>query len=364
MASYEKRENGTWSVRFRTFVDGVEVNKRLSGYKTKKAAEEAYAKFASMGIDPTRSSKESITFKQLCEEYIRIIASRVKPSSLYDKKSRIKNHLSPVFGEKKVCNIRPMDIAQWQISLLKYYSFAHANNSRTLLVSIFSFGSKYYDLPNPMNKVDPLRNLSPKKEMSVWTIQQFEKFINIVDDPIENAYFTLLFFCGLRRGEALALTWKDYNEETHRLKINKSITEKVDGKAWSVTTPKSSSSTRTILVPDQVHVALTSLSHTLQDDFIFGGSRPMPAETTRRHFLSYTRSANLPVIRIHDLRHSCASHLLSNENGNAVSPVAVAKYLGHTVETLLRTYAHILPNGETEIIRKFEYVPNSYPNKK
>ena len=65
------------------------------------------------------------------------------------------------------------------------------------------------------------------------------------------------------------------------------------------------------------------------------------------------KKAELNIIRLHDLRHSCASHLLSNANGISVSPIAVAKYLGHSVDMLLKTYAHMLPSGEEEIMNKF-----------
>ena len=355
MASYERATNGKWSVRFRAFVNGNEKNMRLSGYKTRKEAEKAYADYLHGTIQPKDEKEDDITFEKLTGAYLRYHAERVKPSSFYEAKNKINKHILPTFGEKLVKDIRPLDVLNWQSSLTDQgYAFKMKNILRMYLNSIFSYGEKYYDLPNPVKKVDGFRDRSIKPEMNVWTIEQFNRFLEVVADEELRALFTLLFYCGLRKGEALALTWGDYDFDRHRLRINKSITRKEDGKAWSVTTPKNSHSVRTILVPDAVDTALTALyKRQSTKAFIFGNDRPLAENTLTRQFKTLTTKAELPEIRIHDLRHSCASHLLSNENGQAVSPVAVAKYLGHTVEMLLTTYAHILPNGEEEIVKKF-----------
>ena len=356
MASYEKTENGKWSVRFRAFVNGTEKNMRLSGYKTRKDAEKAYAAYLNGTIQPKDEKEDEITFEKLTGAYISYKRTRVKFSTLYDSKQKINCHILPYFRTKLVKEIRPIDILNWQNDLTeKNYAFKYKCTLRMYLNSIFSYGEKYYDLPNPAKKVDGFRDLTIKPEMKVWTIEQFIRFLEVVDDEVLRALFTLLFYCGLRKGEALALTWADYDFDHRRLRINKSITRKEEGKPWSVTTPKNSHSVRTILVPDAVHIALTSIYNRQSlKAFIFGDDRPLAENTLTRQFKAFTKKAELPEIRIHDLRHSCASHLLSNENGQAISPVAVSKYLGHSVEMLLKTYAHILPNGETEIVKKFD----------
>ena len=364
MASYEKKENGKWSVRFRVFEDGCEINKRISGFRTKREAEKAYSDYLNRKIHQDDGTS-NITFEKLCGSYFAFCETRIKQTSLYDEKNKVKKHVLPFFGKTLVVEIKPLQIANWQSKMSKEYSYSHVSNIRILFNSILKFGEKYYDLPNPMKKVDSLRNLSPKKEMSIWTVEQFERFFNIVDDETERTFFTVLFYCGLRRGEALALTWEDYDEKSHRLKITKSVTNRIVGKDWAITTTKNKNSVRTILVPERVHNELLLLKKgKKKKDFMFKGERPLPMETVRRHFHEYQRKTDLPKIRIHDLRHSCASHLLSTENGKSISPVAVAKYLGHTVEVLLSTYAHMLPNAEMEIVEKFNTRTHSVPTEK
>lgn len=351
MANFEKRDNNLWTVRFRHIVNGKEVNKRLSGFKTKKEAEKAYIEFIKGNITKT-DTKDEITFEKLANAYLGYQKKRIKASSLYDQENIVYNHLLPTFGEIAVDKIKPLDVLNWQASIDKY-SYKYKTNLRALLVAIFRFGNKYYDLPIPTDKVDTFRNLESKKEMSVWTIDQFKVFIENCPNLEYRVFFSVLFYGGLRKGEAFALQWQDYDFATRKLKITKSITRKERGKAWAITTPKNKNSVRTITIPLALHEELCSLTVTAPTDFIFGKTRPLVDNSTTRYFQDCVKTAKLPMIRLHDLRHSCASHLLSNANGASVSPIAVAKYLGHNVDMLLKTYAHILPSGEEEIVKKF-----------
>ena len=82
MASYEKRNN-LWSVRFREVVDGREVNKRLSGFKTKKEAMKAYKDYKP-NVDSEETASSNITpiyFNDLVQLYIDFSKPRMKESS-------------------------------------------------------------------------------------------------------------------------------------------------------------------------------------------------------------------------------------------------------------------------------------------
>ena len=87
--------------------------------------------------------------------------------------------------------------------------------------------------------------------------------------------------------------------------------------------------------------------------FLFGGSRPLPERTTDRYFDSACLRANVKKIRLHDLRHSCASLLLSR----GVSIVAVSRQLGHAnVTQTLNTYAHLMPDDQSKTVAELEEV--------
>ena len=120
MASYEKRNN-TWSVRFRVVVDGREVNKRLSGFKTRKEAENAYNEYvASVSEAENNDVVIPVCFSELVELYIDYSKPRMKESSFYSMMSKMRLHIIPTFSDFNIAKINPPVILKWQNSLAQY----------------------------------------------------------------------------------------------------------------------------------------------------------------------------------------------------------------------------------------------------
>ena len=91
--------------------------------------------------------------------------------------------------------------------------------------------------------------------------------------------------------------------------------------------------------------------------FVFGGERPLAQRTTDRYFSDTCEKAGVKKIRIHDLRHSCASLLISR----GVSIVAVSRQLGHSnIEQTLNTYSHLMPDDKSKIIAELETVASAF----
>lgn len=360
MASFEhNKKSKLWSVRFRELEDGREVNKRLSGYKTKKQAQEAYENY--IYSNKTESEKEqaiqselqsnpnNMLFDTLVENYLAYNRTRVKESSFYDTKSKITNHILPYFCGKHICDISPIDIVNWQLALDKY-SYAYKSGLRGHLNAIYKYGERYYDIKNTATKVEPMRNLETAKEMQCWDKQTFLKFISCVENVSYKALFWTLYITGCRKGEALALSWEDVNFKDKTITINKNVTRKtLDKSTYAVTTPKNKSSNRTVDIPDNLCIILAEYRKWQKDKvantkYVFGGEHPLPDRSINRYFLNAIKQAGVPKIRLHDLRHSCASLLISE----GVSIVAVSKRLGHkNIEQTLNTYSHIMPSDIT-----------------
>ena len=84
-----------------------------------------------------------------------------------------------------------------------------------------------------------------------------------------------------------------------------------------------------------------------EKDFVFGEKKPLPSTTVDRKFQRAIEKAGVKRIRVHDLRHSCASYLLSE----LISIVGVSRYLGHKdVKETLNTYSHLMPDDQTRIL--------------
>jgi len=346
MPSYEQRQpSKLWSVRFRIMTEDGEKNKRLSGFRTKKEAQKAYEEFITSYDYHAPVKSDVFLFGDLTDAYLENAKMQLKESSFYDTQNKIGLHIRPFFDEKRVDAITPATILEWQRSLSEY-SYKYRSNLRGYLTAIYRYGERYHNVENIMRKVEPLRNLDAKKEMQFWTQEEFERFIAVAEGPVYACFFRLLYISGCRKGEALALTFRDINQQNNTITINKSITRKVRGKTYAVTTPKNQASNRTISLPARLIRDMLSQPKNSDDDFVFGGTKPLADRTTDRIFAAYCEKAGVKKIRLHDFRHSCASLLISK----GVSIVAVSKRLGHTnIEQTLNTYSHMMPSDEEKI---------------
>ena len=360
MASYEQSAKKTWSVRFRIIENGVEANKRLSGFATKKASQQAYMDFMSTYVAPIKEKGEpfDITFDELFKAFIKHSTDRVKSSTIYDLTNTYRKHIKDHFADKKLIKIKKTDIVIWQSYLNDLgYSYKYKTKLRGFLSNILNYAVKYYDLPtNEVLRVDNFRNTGIKKEMEIWSPTEFKQFLAVIpdDDIIYKSFFLLLYLTGCRKGEALALTWNDINFNTGAMTINKSLTRKCIGATYEITTPKNNSSVRNILIPTDVTGQLSLLKSSIPEykptNLIFSNNGiPLAENTISRTFKSYCAAADVKIIRLHDMRHSHASLLINS--GESI--VLVAKRLGHAnIEQTLNTYSHMMPNQELEMVSK------------
>lgn len=359
MPSYERSQSSKlWSVRFRLNSGGKEVNKRLSGYRTKKEAEQAYLAFLAQE-KPDKLADHGLLFEALVEAYLVYLRQNTKESTVYDTDHKIRNRILPYFQGRRVANIKPLDVQMW-MDTLSEYSYKYRLGLRGHLSALLRYADRYYDIPTIMNKVAPLRNTEPKKEMLFWTEDEFRRFIQCIPIkyPAHRMYFLTLYLVGCRKSEALALTWKDIDLENGLISITKSITRKIDGAPYKVTTPKNLASNRTVSIPkslcDEFAKYRASLGDTANEDsFVFGGDHPLVERTTDRLMANASKEAGVKKIRLHDLRHSCASLLISK----GVTIVAVSKRLGHSnIEQTLNTYSHMMPRDDEMMLQIVDQV--------
>lgn len=347
MPSYEKnKSSGLWSVRFRETINYETHQKRLSGFKTKKEAQYGYEDYIKnrdviIAAETEKNKPCNMLFGDLVDAYLKFIQKRVKESSYYDIENKINARIRPVFENYKIKDISPVMISNWIEGIDFSYNYRMSLYSK--LSAILKYGKKYFKTPNVMEDVDRPRNLEIKKEMEIWTPEEFKAFYDAVNKEVYKAYFLTLYILGCRKGEAMALTWDDIGKDT--ININKSITNKAKGAAFAVTTPKNNASIRKVAAPPFLIAELQKLKK--EGQYVFGGDRPIPTSSIDFVFRNAIKKSGVKKIRVHDLRHSCASTLISN----GVSIVAVSKQLGHTnIEQTLNTYSHLMPN-DTDLIR-------------
>jgi integrase len=180
--------------------------------------------------------------------------------------------------------------------------------------------------------------------MQFWTKEQFDKFISVVDDKTYHALFTFMFYTGRRKGELFALSPADVR--TDSINFDKSLSRKTLTEAtYTITTTKEE---KEQVIPVCETVQKEIKNYKAKGKFYFGGDAPLGDNTVRRKFLEYTKLAELPQIRIHDLRHSFVSMLIHF----GANLMVVADLIGDTVEQVMKTYGHLYQEDRLNIIAK------------
>ena len=322
---------------------GQRRKKKKEGFTTAAAAKQFERDF----IEQHNGSSD-ILFKNLVENYLADCAQRLKPTTLVTKKSMITNFIMPFFSALPVSEITPLAVRNWQNEILKkgftpsYLRIIHGQ-----LAAIFNFALKYYGLQrNPATLAGSIGTLKQQNAIQFYTPDQFRQFLVCVPEQYQTA-FKILFFTGLRIGELLALTVADFDAGSGTLNINKTYAEKLKISQ----TPKTPKSKRSVTLP-------LFLIHDISDYITKCFYNPQPGERLffwltkdiLRHVKdNAAKKAGLPVIRLHDFRHSHASLLISMN----VPPLAVSERLGHeSVKTTLEIYSHLYPGTAASIAER------------
>ena len=213
---------------------------------------------------------------------------------------------------------------------------------------IFAYAQKQeIILKNPMDKVDPPK--LAKKQVDALSPEAAKNFFFALNDcPLDfRCMLHLMITTGMRRGECIGLKWGDIDETRSLVKVERSVTYTAKS-GITVSTPKTAASLRTIPLMNSTLNLLKALKEErkaenpdtiLDDSFIFPGEAGIfaprdPNAVTHRvkHFMKVN---GLPDMSPHDLRHSCATLLLSS----GADVKSVQEILGHTnASTTLNFY--------------------------
>ena len=188
-----------------------------------------------------------------------------------------------------------------------------------------------------------------RKEMLFWTKDEYLKFADAMMDKPKSYYaFEMLYWCGIRLGELLALTPADFDFEKRTLRINKSY-QRLKGEDV-ITSPKTPKSNRVITMPqflcDEMQDYLKMLYELGENDRIF----PLSKSFLHHEMDRGAEEAGVKRIRIHDLRHSAISYLI--ELG--FSALAIAERFGHESIDITYHYAHLFPSKQTEMADRLD----------
>lgn len=348
--SVSKDPSGKWMVSVRHKDYTGEVKQTLKrGFKTKKegqAWEREFLRKAHTNLD--------MTFESFVEIYTSDIKDRVKKNTWLTKENIIGTKLLPHFKDKKINEIKPADIIAWQNQIMKAkdskgkkFSPTYLKTIHNQLSAIFNHAVRFYELPaNPAEKAGNMGK-EKTKEMLFWTKDEYLKFAeSMMDKPISFYAFELLYWCGIRMGELLALTSEDFDFEKSTVRINKSY-QRIE-KEDIITEPKTPKSNRIVSMPDflceEIEEYVKSIYGLEPTDRLFQITKSYLHHEMDRG----SKEQNIKRIRVHDVRHSHVSLLIDM----GFSAVAIADRVGHESIDITYRYAHLFPTKQAEIANK------------
>ena len=275
------------------------------------------------------SSDMDMSFEAFTELYIRDMKSRLKENTWMTKEHIIRTKILPYFGKLKISEISTKEVIAWQNEMLAYrdekkkpYSQTYLKTLHNQLSAIFNHAMRYYELRSNPAAIAGNMGSEEHKEMLYW--------------------------CGIREGELLALTAADFDFEKETVRINKSY-QRLHGEDV-ITTPKTKKSNRIIKMPkflcEEMREYLQMLYGLKKEDRIF---------TVTKSYLYHemdrgAKAAGVKRIRIHDLRHSHISLLIDM----GFSAVAIADRVGHESIDITYQYAHLFPSKQTEMADRLD----------
>lgn len=341
------------------------------GFKTFKEAELELARIKLKINEGTYQKQEPETYQDIYDLWVKQYEKTVEESTFVKTTGIFKNHILPAMHAYKIKKIT-VDVCQLHVDewtdKLKKFRIVKSYASKVLDFAI----KRNYIQTNPFALVDMPTALKKKqssveeKKENFYTREELNEFLSCLkkEDNIK-AYvlFHLLSYTGMRKGEALALTWNDLDFQTHEIRINKAISRGKANKLYVKSTKTGVA--RTVSIDPMTESILKEWRKQQKQDYLKLGFNTMKSgqlvfsnerneylqpTKTRKWIVQIQKKYNLKPITTHGLRHTHCSLLF--EAGASIKEVQ--DRLGHSdVQTTLNIYAHVSKEKKTSAIRKF-----------
>lgn len=364
-----KRGESTWTVRIFLGRDtnGKRryFNKTIHG--TKKEAQKyltAALREKDLGIfvEPA-----SMPLNEYLDKWLLTAAKPRLAESTFDSYEFLLNrHIKSSLGQRKLSEVKPLDVQKIYNAMSDGgLSPRTVRYTHTVLSSAFKQAVKWNLLSrNPCEAVELPRVV--RNEMQAFSPAQAQKFLEAAQNDKHGIVFAFALLSGMRPEEYLALRWSDIDLKKGTATVQRTLIWRKGG-GWYNGEPKTKQSRRTMPVPaslirDLIIHKRKQTEHRFglggkyqNNEFCFATETGTPLyhrNLFQRHFKKLLAKAELPTsFRLYDLRHSCATLLLSaGEN-----PKVVSERLGHaSIVLTLDTYSHVLPDMQKGASDKLE----------
>ena len=363
--SVKQIRKGVWLIRWSAGVDPLTA-RRIRGKRTirgtKAEAEKTLTKELDRVDNGVAPSCSRYTFGGWLDEWLKDWCNEVTDRTRHDYRATIRMYVPPPLRAKRLAAVSAADLQALLNSLLERpLSPRTVRGVRAVLRIALNRALKLGLVrQNVATLVDIPRIV--RREMQALDADQSRRFLAVARKDSWHALWVLLVSHGLRPGEALALMWSDLEGST--LRIQRALV-RVPNEGWRFEKTKTGRSRVVTLSASVVRVLNTHRAHqaaqrlkvgkSYQDlGLIFATAIGGPLNSknlTARHFKPLLKRAELPEIRLYDLRHTAASLALKN----GVHPKVVAEMLGHaSIMHTMDTYSHVMPDMQAESAARVE----------
>jgi integrase len=362
-----QRKDGRWEARL-TLTDGR--RKCLYGKTRAEAARRLAVAIRDQekGVSFARDERQSLA------SYLRSWLETLRPPTLKPRtwgryESDVRVHLIPALGSTRLLKLSAQQVQAFYAAKRREGRLAPASiaHLHAVLHSALEQAERLGLVPRNVADLVKAPRPSAEHEMHVLTPEQAQTLLDAASGDRLEALYVLALTTGMRLGELLALRWRDVDLDTATLHVLHTLHHEQFG-AWKLTRPKTAKSRLRIALTPRAVEALHSrrvrqaeerlaLGEAWADHgFIFTRQDGEPLRGTHvleRGFHPLLQRAGLPLIRFHDLRHTCATLLLVQN----VPAKVVSELLGHSsVAITLDRYSHVLPSMQQSAAAAMEQV--------
>ena len=371
---YQKK-NGTIAYMFKAYlgIDPVTGKKKYTtkrGFKSQREAKKAYNRLMVQVEENDVVTNSQRLFSELADEWFEQYKNTVRESTYVAQKLAYKKHISPLFGNLKISKI---SIPYCQKQVNYWYSYYKKySNLIGLTSSVFKYAlSLRLIRNNPMDAV-----IRPKRKKQIdeerYSAPYYEKeellvFLEIAKNYPDPIYpiFRILAFTGLRKGELLALRWKDIDFDKGTLSVKQTL---ATCDKWEIKfqVPKTEKSLRTISIDSEtlqvikrwqlkqkeyfLKMGIKSAKDGEQLLFVSEENKPLYLDYVNHNLKTIIKENNLKYITPHGFRHTHCSLLF--ESCASIKEVQVR--LGHTdIKTTMDIYTHVTKRQTEETANRF-----------
>lgn len=375
MATYKKYRTTKGETRwlFQTYLGinsqtGKQDRAMRRGFKSQKEAKIAEARLQTEYAEGIADVEKPQSFKGVYDQWLIEYEKTVRGSTLLKTKRIFKNHVLDAFGDMFISEITPLMLqAQMDKWSQKYVSATKFMNYTGL---VFKYAVRFELIDkNPVNAIIKPKSKKKKKEDDAFyekdELKLFLECLDRVGHPKSKALFRLLAMTGMRKQEALALTWNDIDFDKAVIDINKAVSRDAEG--LKIDETKTVGSTRIISVDSKTLDSLLEWKSFIEpptnDYLIFGHENAvepldiMSMDTPRKWLLDVqdemdrTSEKKLKRITTHGFRHTHASLLI--EMGASLKDIQYR--LGHEdIGTTMNVYAHISKASKEKLANEFD----------